>query len=177
MCIRDSSHADRIILGIAIIKNTESYIYLYRNQDGLLGLDILKNKSDGDARFWKVDREFYQYANNSSGIQRVFRIFDNKIVPLLSNLRTGAGLSGSKNHAVFYHITGSKEITRTNTSGQQSSQRVYNFRLHLIHRNIKEIQSLKNLTVEDYNYRLKINWARFIDNAKGFGNKLEQNYT
>ena len=26
-------------------------------------------------------------------------------------------------------------------------------------------------------YRLKINWARFIDNAKGFGNKLEQNYT
>ena len=26
-------------------------------------------------------------------------------------------------------------------------------------------------------YRLKINWARFIDNAKGFGNKLEQYYT
>jgi hypothetical protein len=153
------SHPQRVILNITSIKNTKSYVYLYRAQNGVLGLDIVKNEADGDARFWKVDPEFYQYTNSTFGIQRVFRIFQEKIVPLLTNIRTGAGVATSANHAILYHITDSNDITRTNSSGQEITQRVYNFRLHLINRNFKKIQSLFNLQVQDVSYRLKLKWV------------------
>ncbi|MGY8698029.1 MAG: hypothetical protein ACKVIP_05065, partial [bacterium] len=57
------THPQRVILNITSIKNTKSYVYLFRAQNGVLGLDIVKNEADGDARFWKVDPEFYQYTN------------------------------------------------------------------------------------------------------------------
>jgi hypothetical protein len=153
------SHPQRVILNITSIKNTKSYVYLFRAQNGVLGLDIVKNEADGDARFWKVDPEFYQYTNSSFGIQRVFRIYQEKIVPLLTNIRTGSGVVTSANHAILYHITDSKDITRTTSSGQEITQRVYNFRLHLINRNFKKIQSLFNLQVQDVSYRLKLKWV------------------
>jgi len=153
------SHPQRVILNITSIKNTKSYVYLYRAQNGVLGLDIVKNDADGDARFWKVDPEFYQYTNRDFGIQRVFRIFQDKVLPLLTHLRTGAGVATSTNHAIFYHITDSKDITRTNSSGQQITQRVYTFRLHLINRNFEKIQSLLNLQVQDVSHRLKLKWV------------------
>ena len=153
------THPQRAILNIASIKNTKSHVYLFRNQNGVLGLGIVKNEADGDARFWKVDPEFYQYTNSTFGIQRVFRIYQEKIVPLLTNIRTGAGVATSANHAILYHITDSKDITRTNSSGQEISQRVYTFRLHLINRNFKKIQSLSNLLVQDFSYRLKLKWV------------------
>jgi hypothetical protein len=152
------SHPQRVILNITSIKNTKSYVYLFLAQNGVLGLDIVKNDADGDARFWKVDPQFYQYTNNTFGIQRVFRIFQNKIVPLLAHLRTGTGLATSTNHAIFYHITDSKDITRTDSSGQEITQRVYTFRLHLIHRKHEKIQSLQNLEVQDFSYSLKLKW-------------------
>ena len=153
------THPQRVILNITSIKNTKSYVYLFRAQNGVLGLDIVKNEADGDARFWKVDPEFYQYTNSSFGIQRVFRIYQEKIVPLLTNIRTGSGVVTSANHAILYHITDSKDITRTTSSGQEITQRVYNFRLHLINRNFKKIQSLFNLQVQDVSYRLKLKWV------------------
>ena len=153
------SHPQRVILNITSIKNIKSYVYLFRAQNGVLGLDIVKNEADGDARFWKVDPEFYQYTNSSFGIQRVFRIYQEKIVPLLTNIRTGSGVVTSANHAILYHITDSKDITRTTSSGQEITQRVYNFRLHLINRNFKKIQSLFNLQVQDVSYRLKLKWV------------------
>ena len=153
------THPQRAILNITSIKNTKSHIYLFRDQNGVLGLGIVKNEADGDARFWKVDPEFYQYTNSSFGIQRVFRIYQEKIVPLLTNIRTGSGVVTSANHAILYHITDSKDITRTTSSGQEITQRVYNFRLHLINRNFKKIQSLFNLQVQDVSYRLKLKWV------------------
>jgi hypothetical protein len=153
------THPQRAILNITSIKNTESYVYLFRDQNGVFGLGIVKNEADGDARFWKVDPEFYQYTNSSFGIQRVFRIYQEKIVPLLTNIRTGSGVVTSANHAILYHITDSKDITRTTSSGQEITQRVYNFRLHLINRNFKKIQSLFNLQVQDVSYRLKLKWV------------------
>jgi hypothetical protein len=153
------SHPQRVILNITSIKNTKSYVYLFRAQNGLLGLGIIKNEADGDARFYKVDPEFYQYTNSTFGIQRVFRIYQEKIVPLLTNIRTGTGVATSANHAILYHITDSRDITRTNSSGQEISQRLYTFRLHLINRNFKKIQSLSNLQVQDVNYRLKLKWV------------------
>ena len=153
------THPQRAILNITSIKNTESYVYLFRDQNGVFGLGIVKNEADGDARFWKVDPEFYQYTNSSFGIQRVFRIYQEKIVPLLTNIRTGSGVVTSANHAILYHITDSKDITRTNSSGQEISQRVYTFRLHLINRNFKKTQSLSNLLVQDFSYRLKLKWV------------------
>ena len=153
------SHPQRVILNITSIKNTKSYVYLFRSQKGVLGLDIVKNDADGDARFWRIDPEFYQYTNRDFGIQRVFRIFQNKVVPLLAHLRTGGGVATSTNHAIFYHITDSKDITRTNSSGQQFTQKVYNFRLHLINRNFEKIQSLLNLQVQDISYSLKLKWV------------------
>ena len=152
------SHPQRVILNITSIKNTKSYVYLFRAQNGVLGLSIVKNEVDGDARFWKVDPEFYQYTNRTFGMQRVFRIFQGKIVPLLTNLRTGAGVSTSANHAIFYHITDSKDMTLTNSTGQEITQRLYTFRLHLINRNFEKIQSLFNLNVQDVSYRLKLKW-------------------
>ncbi len=153
------SHPQRMILNITSIKNTKSYVYLFRAQNGALGLDIVKNDADGDARFWRIDPEFYQYSNSDFGIQRVFRIFQNKVVPLLAHLRTGAGVATSTNHAIFYHITDSKDITRTNSSGLEFTQKVYTFRLHLINRNFEKIQSLSNLQVQDISYRLKLKWV------------------
>ena len=153
------SHPQRVILNITSIKNTKSYVYLFLAQNGVLGLDIVKNDADGDARFWRIDPEFYQYTNRDFGIQRVFRIFQNKVVPLLAHLRTGAGVATSTNHAIFYHITGSKDITRTNSSGLEFTQKVYTFRLHLINRNFEKIQSLLNLPVQDISYRLKLKWV------------------
>ena len=153
------THPQRAILNITSIKNTESYVYLFRDQNGVFGLGIVKNEADVDARFWNVDPEFYQYTNSSFGIQRVFRIYQEKIVPLLTNIRTGSGVVTSANHAILYHITDSKDITRTTSSGQEITQRVYNFRLHLINRNFKKIQSLFNLQVQDVSYRLKLKWV------------------
>ena len=153
------THPQRAILNITSIKNTKSYVYLFRDQNGVLGLGIVKNEADGDARFWKVDPEFYQYSNRNSGIQRVFRIYQEKVVPLLTDFRTGAGVATSSNHAILYHITESKDITRTNSSGQKITQRVYSFRLHLINRNFEKIQSLFNLQVQDVSYRLKLKWV------------------
>jgi len=153
------THPQRVILNITSIKNTKSYVYLFRAQNGVLGLDIVKNEADGDARFWKVDPEFYQYTNRTYGIQRVFRIFQDKMIPLLTHLRTGTGVATSTNHAIFYHITDSKDITRTNSSGQEITQRVYTFRLHLINRNYEKIQSLLNIKVMDVSHRLKLKWV------------------
>ena len=153
------SHPQRVILNITKIKNTESYVYLFRSQNDVLGLDIVKSEADGDARFWKVDTEFYQYTNNTFGIQRVFRIFNDKVIPLLSNLRTGAGVKTSKDHAIFYHITGSKDVKIINSSGQELNQRAYTFRLHLVHRNREKIRSLKNIEIQDFSYNLKLEWV------------------
>jgi hypothetical protein len=153
------SHPQRVIINIYSIKNTKSYVYLFRTQNGAMGLDIVKNETDGDARFWKVDPEFYQYTNLTLGIQRVFRIFQDKMIPLLTHLRTGTGVATSTNHAIFYHITDSKDITRTNSSGQEITQRVYTFRLHLINRNYEKFQSLLNIKVMDVSHRLKLKWV------------------
>ena len=153
------SHPQRVILNIVSIKHSQSHVYLYRGQNGLLGLDIVKNDADGEARFWKIDPEFYQYTNRTSGIQRVFRIFQNQIKPLLSHLRTGTGVAASATHAVFYHITESKDITRINSSGQEITQKVYTFRLHLINRKFENIESLINLKIQDVSHRLKLKWV------------------
>ncbi len=150
------SKPQRVILSIVSIKKTKSYIYLFRSQNGVLGLDIVKIDTDGDARFWKIDPEFYQYTNRTSGIQRIFRIFEEKIIPLLAHLRTGSGVATSPTHAIFYHITESEDITRLNSNGQNITQRVYTFRLHLINRKFEKFQSLLNLKIQDVSYRLKL---------------------
>ena len=168
------THPQRVILNITSIKNTKSYVYLFRTQNGVLGLGIVKNEADGDARFWKVDPEFYQYTNSTFGIQRVFRIYQEKIIPLLTNIRTGAGVATSTNHAILYHITASKDITRTTSSGQEITQRVYTFRLHLINRNFKKIQSLFNLQVQDVSYRLKLKWVNEYSVSYKLSNGTEE---
>lgn len=152
------SHPNRMIINIVSIKNTKSSIYLYKNQSGALGLGIVKNKADGEARFWKVDEEFYQYNNRTTGIQRVFRIFEKKIKPLLSNVRTGRGVTTSPTHAVFYHIIDSREITITNPSGEDVIQRNYTFRLHVVNRKLENIGSILNLIIKDTSYNLKLSW-------------------
>jgi len=152
------SHPNRMIINIVSIKNTKSSIYLYKNQNGVLGLGIVKNKADGEARFWKVDDEFYQYSNPTTGIQRVFRIFGKKIKPLLSNVRTGSGVTTSPTHAVFYHIIDSREITITNASGEDVIQRNYTFRLHVVNRKLENIGSILNLIIKDTSYNLKLSW-------------------
>ena len=42
---------------------------------------------------------------------------------------------------------------------------------------ISESETLTKAMKKVKLYKLKISWARFIDNAKGFGNKMEQHYT
>tara|TARA_Y100001970_G_scaffold293952_1_gene445013 strand:- start:5043 stop:5801 length:759 start_codon:yes stop_codon:yes gene_type:complete len=152
------SHPERMITNIKDINSTKSSVYLYRNKIGDLGLSIIKNKDDGEARFWNVDGEFYQYSNRSSGLQRVFRIFNNKINPLLPNVRTGRGLSISETHAVFYHIIDSQEMSIPNENGQEVKQRYYTFRLHVVNRNLEKIASIFNLSIKDTNYNLKLFW-------------------
>ena len=92
------SHPQRVILNIVNIKDTDNHVYLYKGSNGVLGLDIVKNDTGEDVRFWQVDPEFYQYSNRTSGTRRVFRIFENKIIPLLPNLRTGTGVALSLIH-------------------------------------------------------------------------------
>ena len=153
------SHPERMITSITDIKGTKSSVYLYNNLKGDQGLGIIKNKFDGDARFWKVEGEFYQYSNRSSGLQRIFRIFNNKINPLLPNVRTGRGITISQNHAVFYHIINSQEISLPNENGQEIKQRSYTFRLHVVNRNLEKIGSIFSLLIKDTNYNLKLSWV------------------
>ncbi|MBC8259032.1 MAG: hypothetical protein H8E38_08445 [SAR324 cluster bacterium] len=152
------SHPQRVILKIVSVENTKSHVYLYRGQNGVLGLDIVKIKTDGDVRFWQVDPEFYQYSNRTMGILRVFRIFNGDIKPILSFLRTGTGIATSAKHAVFYHVSNSKDVTHTTESGQTITQRVYTFRLHVIKRGVEGFTSIFNLPIKDVNYRLKLVW-------------------
>ena len=152
------SHSQRVILNIVNIKNTENHVYLYRSLNGVLGLDIVKNDTGEDVRFWQVDPEFYQYSNRTSGTRRVFRIFEDKIIPLLPNLRTGTGVATSQNHAIFYHISNSKNVRSVNQNGQETESRVYTFRLHVIKRDLEDAVSLYNLPIQDANYLLKLVW-------------------
>ena len=152
------SHPQRVIINIVNIKDTDNHVYLYRSLNGVLGLDIVKNKTGDDVRFWQVDPEFYQYSNRTSGTRRVFRIFGDKIIPLLPNLRTGSGVTTSKTHAIFYHISNSKNITSVNQNGQETTNRVYTFRLHLIKREFEDVVSLYDLPIKDANYLLKLVW-------------------
>lgn len=152
------SHPQRVILNIVNIKNTENHIYLYSGLKGVLGLDIVKNDTGEDVRFWQVDPEFYQYSNRTSGTRRVFRIFEDKIIPLLPNLRTGTGVTTSQTHAIFYHISNSKEVSQINQNGQKTTNRVYTFRLHLIRRDLEDAVSLYSLPIQDANYLLKLVW-------------------
>ena len=152
------SHPQRVILNIVNIKDTDNHVYIYRGFDGVLGLDIVKNNTREDVRFWQVDPEFYQYSNRTSGTRRVFRIFEDKIIPLLPNLRTGSGVTTSKTHAAFYHISNSKNVTGINQNGQKTTKRVYTFRLHVIKRDLEDLVSLYDLPIKDANYLLKLNW-------------------
>ena len=152
------SHPQRVILNIVNIKDTDNHVYIYRGFNGSLGLDIVKNNTGEDVRFWQVDPEFYQYSNRTSGTRRVFRIFEDKIIPLLPNLRTGSGVTPSKTHAAFYHISNSKNVTSINQNGQKTTKRVYTFRLHVIKRDLEDLVSLYDLPIKDANYLLKLNW-------------------
>ena len=152
------SYPKRVILNIVNIKDTENHVYLYRSLNGVLGIDIVKNDTGEDVRFWQVDPEFYQYSNRTSGTRRVFRIFEDKIIPLLPNLRTGTGVATSQTHAVFYHISNSKNVTRVNQNGQEISTRVYTFRLHVIKRDLEGSVSLYDLPIQDTNNLLKLVW-------------------
>tara|TARA_B100000945_G_scaffold273077_1_gene235829 strand:- start:688 stop:1425 length:738 start_codon:yes stop_codon:yes gene_type:complete len=152
------SHPKRVIINIVNVKNTDNHVYLYRSLNGVLGLDIVKNNTGDDVRFWQVDPEFYQYSNRTSGTRRVFRIYEEKIIPLLPNLRTGSGVTVSKTHAVFYHISNSKNISSVNQNGQETTNRVYTFRLHVIKRDFREVVTLYELPIKDANYLLKLFW-------------------
>ena len=152
------SHPKRVILNIVNIKDTDNHVYLYRGLNGVLGLDIVKNKTGEDVRFWQVDPQFYQYSNRTSGTRRVFRIFEEKIIPLLPNLRTGSGVTVSKTHAIFYHISNSKNVTSVNQNGQKTTYRFYTFRLHLIKRDLEKVVTLYELPINDANYLLKLVW-------------------
>ena len=152
------SHPQRVIINIVNIKDTDNHVYIYRGFSGALGLDIVKNNTGEDVRFWQVDPEFYQYSNRTSGTRRVFRIFEDKIIPLLPNLRTGTGVAISQTHAIFYHISNSKNVTSINQNGQKTTKRVYTFRLHVIKRDLEDLVSLYDLPIKDANYLLKLNW-------------------
>ena len=152
------SHSQRVILKIVSIKGTESHVYLFRDQNGALGLNIVKAEADRDARFWKIDQDFYQYSNNITGLKRIFRIFNHNIQPILPYLRTGAGVTTSATHAIFYHIADSKDVIRLNASGEEIKTRLYTFRLHVINRKLDDSKHIVNLLIEDVNYRLKLVW-------------------
>lgn len=117
------SHPQRVILNIVNIKDTDSHVYLYRGFKGVLGLDIVKNNTGEDVRFWQVDPEFYQYSNRTSGTRRVFRIFEDKIMPLLPNLRTGSGVTPSKTHVAFYHISNSKKCHKHQSEWTENNKK------------------------------------------------------
>ncbi|MBG56151.1 MAG: hypothetical protein CL935_03355 [Deltaproteobacteria bacterium] len=152
------SHPQRVIINIVNVNGTDNHIYLYRGFKGVLGLDIVKNNTGEDVRFWQIDPEFYQYSNRTSGTRRVFRIFKDRIIPLLPNLRTGSGVTTSKTHAVFYHISNSKNVTSVNQNGQETTNRIYTFRLHVIKRDLEGLVSLYNIPIKDANYLLKLDW-------------------
>ena len=153
------SHPQRVILNIVNIKNSDNHIYLFRGLNGVLGMDIVKTNGDADVRFWQVDQEFYQYSDRTSGTRKVFRIFQDQIVPLLPHLRTGTGVATSPTHAVFYHISNSKNVTSINQNGHEITNRIYTFSLHLVKRDLADIVSISDLPIQDVSYTLKLDWV------------------
>ena len=146
------------IFDALLIKNTNSVIFLYENELSKLELGLYNNEKDGNGRFKKINDEFYEYTNNAIGYQRIFRLINKKIIPVLEKLRTGTGVTLSKDHAVFYHIAQSGNTIIKDENGSETTFWNYKFRLHLTKKGNEKIMTIYNFLLEDSMPSLGLVW-------------------
>jgi len=150
------SKTDQMIIGSQPVKGTESAVYLFQGRDQELGLGLVNGENEGMGRLKKVGKEFYEFSNYEIGYQRIFRILQGRIVPVLENLRTATGVTLSETHAVFYHITESS--SSSNAEDNAKPKWNYRFRLHLVRLGEPQVVTLYQLPLEDQNAKLRISW-------------------
>ena len=151
-----SSEADQQIIGSQSILGIESIVYLFRDVNGQEGLGLVNGINEGTGRLKKVGEEFYEFSNYEIGYQRIFRILQGKVVPVLEKLRTASGVTLSNTHAVFYHITESNNSSDNLTNSNPGWN--YKFRLHLTRLGQSQMVSLYQINIVDQSPKLKLSW-------------------
>ena len=153
-----ASESGRLIFEALEIRDTNSVVYLYSDPSNELHLGLVNDEGDGNGRLKSVDAEFYEYTNNDIGYQRIFRLLNGAIVPVLEKIRTGTGVTLSDTHAVFYHIIKSGSTKVTTETGEEVETWSFTFRLHLTKRGQKGVVTLFGMDVQDKMASLKLFW-------------------
>ena len=153
-----ASESGRLIVDALEIRDTNSVVYLYSDPSNELHLGLVNDEGDGIGRLKSVDAEFYEYTNNDIGYQRIFRLLNGSIVPVLEKIRTGTGVTLSDTHAVFYHIIKSGSTKVTTETGEEFETWSFTFRLHLTKRGQKGVVTLFGMDVQDQMASLKLFW-------------------
>lgn len=153
------SRHDQTVVSASKLKNTASTVYLYRDANRELWLGLVNGTGEGKGRLRRVDEEFYQYTNHDLGIQRVIRILNDKIKPLYENLRTTSGVTVSRTHAVFSHITESGNVSASDNLSEEPRW-YYKFRLHLAKKGRPGVIALPGIRIENESARLRLFWQQ-----------------
>ena len=151
-----ASEEDQQIIGSQPILGIESIVYLFRDVNGQEGLGLVNGINEGTGRLKKVGEEFYEFSNYEIGYQRIFRILQGKVFPVLEKLRTASGVTLSNTHAVFYHITESSNSSDNLTNSNDGWN--YKFRLHLTRLGQPQLVSLYQISIVDQSPKPKLSW-------------------
>ena len=149
------SFPDRVIFIAREVQGTDLVAYLYRNNSNEVLLDIY-DPSDSII-FKQIDPELYEIWIPQLRARRLFRIYQNDIVPLLPKAKTATGLTPSSSHAAFYHISASEKVLSEENEGP-SNQRIYTFRIHIVNRQKAGYRTIPRFRIRNTAPSLKMEW-------------------
>jgi len=147
------SFANRQILDLFEIRDAESLVYLYADNEQKLAIGLYDFSADKQTRIKRVDDEFYQVWNAPIYTRAIFRIYQNRLERVASHLRTVAGVTPSRSHVAYYHIAKSELITEN-----EKEVRVFDFSVHVLKRSAAKPRRL-DINVRDTQPALKLFWV------------------
>lgn len=95
------SFSDRIIVEASQISKLKVLVYLYRDNNSKLFLDVFSYSSDVTAKIKAVDEEFYEILIPEKGTRKIYRIYQGKISTIFDHSRTATGIAPSKKISCF----------------------------------------------------------------------------
>ena len=96
--------------------------------------------------------------NNLDNIKKIVKIFSSSPWTTQKEIMNKLKINRENLINLNLFISNSKNITRVNQNGQETTNRVYTFRVHVINRDIEDVVSLYELPIKDANYLLKLYW-------------------
>ncbi len=146
------SFANRQILDLSEIRDAKSLVYLYADEEQKLAIGLYDFSAEQQTKIKRVDDEFYQVWNAPIYVRAIFRIYQNRLKRVDANLRTVTGVTPSRAHVAYYHITKSELVTEN-----EKVVRVFDFRLHVLKRSAAKPRRL-DINVRDTQPILKLSW-------------------